>query len=518
MKKKNKIIRYIVNAIIMIVLFVVILLCNSAQWLLDTFGKIDFSTVLYQLNSPLKGTGHEILYNYILNALVVSIVEVIIVRVLWHIGYTVFKHYSICWKVKLFDKSFMLAVNKKKAKCLKLSFIGLVAALCTLALYRYADLVGIPKYIEKLNSASTLFEEEFVEPDSVEIKFPDNKKNLIYIYLESMEATYASTEVGGGKPINYIPNLTKLAGENISFSNDNDFGGISACSGTGWTMAALLASTTGVPYKLPVEGNSVGDYENILPGITSLGDILEDNGYANYFMCGSDADFGGRKDYFEQHGDYQIYDYYTAIDDGVIPEDYYEFWGIEDKKLYQYAKDKLSEIAAKGDPFNFTMLTVDTHHINGYICSDCNEDEYEQPYANVIKCADKKINEFIDWIQEQSWYEDTVVVVVGDHNSMNNNFWDDLPEDYIRTTYNCFINVDADMSNISTYNRSVYSMDLLPTVLGAMNVEIEGNRLGLGTNLFSGEETLAEKMGIDNFESEVGKYSNYYVKHFIENE
>jgi phosphoglycerol transferase len=74
------------------------------------------------------------------------------------------------------------------------------------------------------------------------------------------------------------------------------------------------------------------------------------------------------------------------------------------------------------------------------------------------------------------------------------------------------------MKNISTHNRSVYSMDLLPTVLGAMNVEIEGNRLGLGTNLFSGEETLAEKMGIDNFESEVGKYSNYYVKHFIENE
>ena len=36
-------------------------------------------------------------------------------------------------------------------------------------------------------------------------------------------------------------------------------------------------------------------------------------------MMGSDADFGGRKDYFEFHGDYTIYDYFYAIEEKNNP-------------------------------------------------------------------------------------------------------------------------------------------------------------------------------------------------------
>ena len=117
-----------------------------------------------------------------------------------------------------------------------------------------------------------------------------------------MESTYASQEEGGGKDINYIPNLTKLAEENISFSDTDTLGGLVSYEGSGWTMAALMASTAGVHYGLPIEGNSAGDYEKILPGVVSMGEILEREGYHNYFMCGSDAEFGGRKLYFKQHG------------------------------------------------------------------------------------------------------------------------------------------------------------------------------------------------------------------------
>ena len=50
------------------------------------------------------------------------------------------------------------------------------------------------------------------------------------------------------------------------------------------------------------EGNSSGEYEKFLPGLKGMGEILEENGYQNYFMCGSDVEFGGRKDFYEQHG------------------------------------------------------------------------------------------------------------------------------------------------------------------------------------------------------------------------
>ena len=96
---------------------------------------------------------------------------------------------------------------------------------------------------------------------------------------------------------------------------------------------------------------------------------------------------------------------------------------------------------------------------------------------------------------------------------MNNTFWQDIPENYQRRTYNCFVNTGKEKEAVKLKNRKAYSMDLFPTTLAALDVQIEGERLGLGTNLFSDQETLAEK--IDNFEQESLRYSNYYYQHFI---
>ena len=48
------------------------------------------------------------------------------------------------------------------------------------------------------------------------ITFPEQKRNLIYLYLESMESTYADKASGGAFDKNYIPELTQLAGETTS--------------------------------------------------------------------------------------------------------------------------------------------------------------------------------------------------------------------------------------------------------------------------------------------------------------
>lgn len=70
-----------------------------------------------------------------------------------------------------------------------------------------------------------------------------------------------------------------------------------------------------------------------------------------------------------------------------------------------------------------------------------------------------------------------------------------------RAIYNVIINsaVEAD----STKNRKFVTMDFYPTILASLGVEIEGNRLGLGTNLFSKEKTLAEKYGYEKLFEEL---------------
>ena len=131
-------------------------------------------------------------------------------------------------------------------------------------------------------------------------------------------------------------------------------------------MGGLFAQTSGLPLKLSIQGNEMAYQDSFFPQLSTLGDVLNEAGYKQYFMMGSDAAFGGRKNYFTSHGDYEIDDYYWAISEGLIPEGYYQWWGYEDAKLFEYAKDKLTEISKNDEPFNFSMLTVATHFEDGY--------------------------------------------------------------------------------------------------------------------------------------------------------
>ena len=166
-----------------------------------------------------------------------------------------------------------------------------------------------------------------------------------------MENTYMSFEDGGAFNKNLIPNLTFLSKNNISFSSENNKGTI-PMDNVGWTASSLIGQTSGVPFLIPISGNDLNLYKEVLPGATSIGDILNKEGYIQKFFIGSDANFGGRKQYFQQHGNYIIEDYIYAKDNNLIPNDYYEWWGYEDALLFEFAKESLKELSSKDKPFN----------------------------------------------------------------------------------------------------------------------------------------------------------------------
>lgn len=370
---------------------------------------------------------------------------------------------------------------------------------------------GVIDFFKAQEAQSSIYDDLYVDPKEVAITSEGTERNLIYIYLESMETTYADTTSGGAQDENYMPNLTELAGENISFSEDDKLGGFHSVTGTGYTMGAIFGTTTGVPYALPVDSSAISNEKSFASGITSLGDILAEKGYTQEFLCGSDGAFGGRKMYFEQHGGYQVFDLYTAREQGYIPNDYFVWWGFEDQKLFSIAKEELTRLAAGEQPFNFTMLTVDTHHLDGYECELC-QDTYSNVTANVVHCTDRQLGEFISWCKQQPFYENTAIVITGDHPRMDTNLVD-ATSYYDRTIYNCFIN-SAATSVQSLGGREFTPLDIFPTVLAAMGYRIEGDRLGLGTNLFSDQKTIAEEKGFDWLEGEFSKSPDAYVERF----
>ena len=504
MMKRNKKANLFVLILSSIILFIGILLFAAAEWYLATFGDVGFDAVLFTLMEGVEEAESSLIIAFLIKTIIPALIgTAVVIPILFA---------SLKRKV-------VLRVGEKRKFTLYPLRKG-IAALCSVVLsvalmISAADRVELLSYIRYLSEQSTIFEEIYVDPSEATITFPEQKQNLIWIYLESMEATFFSKAQGGYMEESLIPELYTLAAENTNFSPNSGVGGYYALSGATWTIGGLVSSTAGIPLKVPpgIQKNRYGrDTDDFLPGVTSMTSILHENGYYQALMVGSDSAFGGRKAYFTQHGLDRIYDLYTAREDGIAPEGYKVWWGIEDWRLFEYAKQALTEIAQQEQPFAFSMLTVDTHNTDGYLCELCGND-FDEQYENVLACSSKQVSAFIDWIQQQDFYENTTIVIMGDHPTLDKAYVARrVPEGAVRTGYNCFINARAQTDN--TRNRVFCTLDMFPSVLAAMGCDIEGDRLGLGTNLFSSTPTLCEEMGKDEFNEELAKRSEYYFKQF----
>ena len=477
-----------------IVLWTLLLLVSflcffAARWYIKTYGDLGFDSILYTLFSDLGGVQSGLIADFCLKALLPTI---------------------LCTAAGT-----AVLVLLRGSRPVRILTRLTALALSLLMIAQAAFSTGLPEYVYGLSHETPIFEEYYVSPDENHISFPEEKRNLIYIFLESMEISYLSEELGGGLEDNLIPELYDLAKENINFSHNDDVGGFLPVTGTTWTIGAMVGHTSGVPLKLPSEvaENEYGqDDAGFLPGIISLTDILDEAGYYQTLMVGSVASFGGRKQYYLQHGADFIYDISTARRDDIVADDYFVWWGMEDKYLFEYARQELTEISQRSEPFAFTMLTVDTHHIGGYACEYC-ENVHEEQYSNVMSCSSKQVLEFVEWLRQQPFYENTTIIITGDHLSMDKGYFDrNVNENYVRRSYNCFINsaVDTEYSK----NRRFSALDMFPTTLAALGCTIDGEYLGLGVNLFSGAPTLIELLGYEKFDRQLTMASEYYAVNF----
>lgn len=374
--------------------------------------------------------------------------------------------------------------------------------------------IPILKFVYYQNFTSSSFiEEQYVDPKTTKIEFPEQKRNLIYIYMESMENSFTSIENGGAFEQNLIPEIVELQKNNISFSNTDKVGGAITTYGITYTTASIFSQSFGLPLKV---GENIKPFPNsMLPQKYNIYDILEDAGYSETVVMGSSVDFGGLKELFTSHGNVNVYDYDYMKENGFIDKNYRVFWGVEDKIMYDLSKEKLTEVSKQDKPFFFVMETVDTHNPDGWLCNEC-ESNFDNRYSNVLACASRQINEFINWSKQQEWYENTTIVIVGDHLTMKNDFFAEIDDDFIRTTTNIIINPSPELSTETTVfnNRQFSIFDMFPTTLASIGCKIDGDRLGLGTNLFSNKKTIFEEFGYEYVNEEFRKKTTFYKNVF----
>lgn len=479
-------------------------------FLLTQYDKFSFDQFLFQLKSSSEGVYRSLAGSVVVQVGVFSLVATLLESVLYLL-------LSGELKDKLIRSGRYLSYcTTKMSRFFSKRSLGLSLVVLVTCCAIFVSQLNVVSYVDTVSTPSDFIEEHYVDPGKTKITFPEQKRNLIYIFLESMENTFADPSAGGLITHNFIPELWQLADSNINFSHTQGLGGAYSYNGTTWTASAMVAQTCGMPVKVSLAAQDVyGSDEVFLPGVVSIGEILQQQGYQQTLLVGSDAKFHGRAPYFTLHGAYDIVDTVSLKEQGRLPKDYSEWWGFEDEKLFAYAKEELTRMAAKGQPFNLTMLTADTHFPDGYACRLC-PDTYDKQYANVLSCSSSQVFAFVKWIQQQPFYENTTIVISGDHLSMDSAFLDDVSESYTRTVYNCIIN--AAIAPKQEKMRGFSTLDMYPTTLAAMGVAIEGERLALGTNLFSDEKTLTEQYGYQTLDVELQKKSEFYNTHFLDME
>lgn len=357
------------------------------------------------------------------------------------------------------------------------------------------------------NKEGTFFERNFVNVSNSLFTFPKQKKNIIFISLESTETTMMSRKNGGIYEDQYLKILEQSAldPKNIHFSHsDKLLGGAKQLKRARLSVTANYAMTCGLPFVWTANFSQstrtdVSPY--YFPGVKCLGDILKEFGYTTSAIFGSDHYDWNVGYVFSTHGFQRVYDSKAIKGFGGYVRDY---------SVLEFARQKLTDAGNSGKPFYFHILTLDSHE-PGYICKLCPDGP--TALIRAFKCLDNQIKEFVEWCRRQPWFDNTVLFLHGDHFLRNLQLEDFSKRlNRSRTIFNLIINSEKNATN--TKLRSFSSLDVMPTILSAAGVKIKGNTVNLGVDLFSGKKTLIETNGLqevnDELEGVVTWYNKYY--------
>ena len=490
---------------VIFIVFLFTFLMFFSRYMVETGTGID--ALLYTVTANTGGTSPDVLINGALYLVPRVIGIFALVAAAAYFTRAVLKKLDIYLNLHIKGKLKRVRLNRFLAFLLIICLVIVYPAFC----FHEADNdLLIIDYIKRQATVTTIYEDKYVDAGNANIIAPEKGKNLIFLWLESMETTYADAENGGAQSTNLIPRLTELAKDNLCFSGTgNPLSGLETTEYTSYTFGALFAAISATPYAYNIRQNVAGK-QTPAPSTQFLTDILKSSGYNTEYITGSEAKFAGTGSMLQGHGVSAVYDINTMYADGVVPDGYYVNWGVEDFRLYDVAKTEITRLSGEAAPFAVIFATLDTHFPKGYVCEKC-QDEYDDVTSNVIDCADRQATEFVEWCASQPFYEDTVIVILGDHPRMDSELVEGV-DSANRKLYNCFINTSCEAG--ASENRIFTMLDITPTLLSALGFKIENERLGFGVNLLSGEKTLPEELGLEYFKGELVKKSEYFISHF----
>ena len=425
-------------------------------WMRATFGDVTLGQIVFHWRY--LGGSSSIAPHIAADFVVMTCVVPLTVALLLH------------WVLYRVALSPLLAGPVSAARQRAIARAGLVLPIAVIAtcLTTLAVRTSALQFLTPIGSAD-YFAEHYVPPASVKL-VPGPRKNLVLVYVESLVVAYRREDLFGRNLLAGLDALKPVS-----------FGSYEQMPGTGWTIAAMVATQCGIPLQ-PVgflEPHDQGELiAAFLPGAVCLGDILHAQGYRNVFFGGAALEFSGKGKFLLGHRYDEVYGRDEWIREGT-PKSHISGWGLHDDDLFTNAKRKLRELHEAGQPFNLTLLTVDTHWPSGFVSAGCKA-RGAKKLDDVVACSVDQVADLVQFIRDSGMDADTSVVVLGDHISPPNALADQLDRVPRHTIYNGFFAPAAPAPN----RGQVLHFDMLPTILDFIGLHPQGGRLGLGQSAF----------------------------------
>lgn len=335
-----------------------------------------------------------------------------------------------------------------------------------------------------------------VNPENSQYDGIAEGKNVIILQLESIQ-DFVTNKTINGKEI--TPNLNKFFKENIRIDNMHATSYTTTADSEHSVITSLYPLENGEAFA-KYYGNT---YDNLFQ-------LFKDKGYYTMYAHGNYAYFWNRKNVTSK----------LPIDKKTFLENFDDRSELirtylSDELLYKQTIDMFEKAIEENDkPVVYDLVASSSHKpfelagiIDKYkkVSIDVGDLEGTElgKYLEAVNYADYAFGIFIDLLKEKGLYDDTVIVVFGDHYGMQM-YDEDLIEflGYNKNDYNDarmqfeFSNVLAGMRipGISglTIDEAVSKSDIKPTLAQICNLE---DTFSIGTSLFERKSYVAINNG-----------------------
>lgn len=260
-------------------------------------------------------------------------------------------------------------------------------------------------------------------------------KNVIFVHMESIQDILFDFKFNGQE---VVPNIKKLANEGMYFNNFHPQISTGTSSDTEFTLnTSLMPALSGTVAVSYYDRNYV-----------TIEKLLKEKDYYTFSMHGNKASMWNREKLHNSFG----YDRFYSEKDFKFDESGTVGLGISDQEFFKQIMPYLEEIELNNEHYMGTIITLSNHSpfadLDKYGPFDLSVsgDHYLEGtelgnYLHSAHYADMALGEFISYVNNSNYFNNTIFVFYGDHEAKIS-----------RSQYNKYFNYDVSTGQM--YNKT----------------------------------------------------------------